>query len=109
MNEHLEQTESGWKTGKRLYQYAIKVKGTIILALFMLAISVGADLIGPYIGKNIIDDHIMGIESPWIETKETKDAVHYQGFWYKREAYVEDGNGPGKRFLSNRLAQLFYS
>ena len=86
MNEHLEQTESGWKTGKRLYQYAVKCKGTIILALMMLSISVGADLIGPYIGKNMIDNHIMGIESPWVDTKDTKDAVHYQGSPYKRKA-----------------------
>ncbi len=107
MNEHLEQTESGWKTGKRLYQYALKCKGTIILALMMLSISVGADLIGPYIGKNMIDNHIMGIESPWVETKETKDAVHYQGNWYKREAYVEDGEWTGSKVAIQQVGMTF--
>ncbi|QFK72031.1 ABC transporter ATP-binding protein [Pradoshia sp. D12] len=107
MNEHLEQTESGWKTGKRLYQYAVKCKGTIILALMMLSISVGADLIGPYIGKNMIDNHIMGIESPWVETKDTKDAVHYQGSTYKREAYVEDGEWTGSEVAIQQVGTTF--
>ena len=79
MNEHLEQTESSRKTIKRLYRYAVRFKGTIILALVMLSISVAADLVGPYIGKNIIDNHITGIEQPWVETKQTEDAVSYEG------------------------------
>lgn len=96
MNEHLEQTESSAKTMKRLYRYAVRFKGTIILALIMLSISVAAELIGPYIGKNIIDNHIMGIEEPWVETEQTKDAVKYNGKWYKREAYLDDGEWSGK-------------
>ena len=107
MNEHLEKTESSWKTVKRLYRYAVTVKGTIILALFMLAISVGADLIGPYIGKNIIDDHIMGIESPWVETTETEDAVQYEGNWYTREAYVKDGEWTGNQVSIQQVGTTF--
>ena len=97
MNEQLEQTESSMKTIKRLYRYAVRFKGTIILALVMLSISVAADLIGPYIGKNIIDNHITGIEQPWVETKQTEDAVQYDGKWYKREAYLLDGEWSGSQ------------
>lgn len=97
MNEQLEQTESSMKTIKRLYRYAVRFKGTIILALVMLSISVAADLIGPYIGKNIIDNHITGIEQPWVETKQTDDAVSYDGKWYKREAYLMDDEWSGSQ------------
>lgn len=96
MNEHLEQTESSAKTMKRLYRYAVRFKGTIILALIMLSISVAAELIGPYIGKNIIDNHIMGIEEPWVETEKTEDAVQFEGKWYKREAYLQEGEWSGE-------------
>lgn len=109
MNEQLEQTESSWKTGKRLYQYALRFKGTIILALMMLSISVAADLLGPYLGKNLIDNHIMGIESPWVESKKTEDAVSYNGKWYKREAYVQKGEWTGEevRILQVGMTFLF--
>ncbi len=34
-------------TGKRLYQYALHVKWVIIGALALLAVSVGAEVLGP--------------------------------------------------------------
>ena len=72
------------KVVKKLYQYAMLYKKLIIGALIMLAISVAADLTGPFVAKKIIDSHILGIESEWYETEESKDAVSYQGNWYKR-------------------------
>ncbi|MFD3447232.1 ABC transporter ATP-binding protein [Microbacteriaceae bacterium 4G12] len=71
--------------GKRLFQYAMTVKGVIIIALLMLTLAVSAELTGPFIAKRMIDQHIIGIEKPWYETNKGTDAVQYNGKWYKRE------------------------
>ncbi|GAA0328345.1 ABC transporter ATP-binding protein [Bacillus carboniphilus] len=84
------------KTGKRLVQYALNFKGMIIAALLMLSVSVGAELMGPFIAKKLIDNHIIGIESPWHETTAGKEAVEYNGSYYKREAYFEPGEEKGE-------------
>ncbi|MBD8067749.1 ABC transporter ATP-binding protein [Bacillus sp. PS06] len=73
------------KVGKRLFNYALLFKKTIILALIMLTIAVATELTGPFIAKTMIDDHILGIENVWYETNESKDAVSFNGQWYKRE------------------------
>ncbi|MDP4086038.1 MAG: ABC transporter ATP-binding protein [Bacillota bacterium] len=72
------------RTGTRLFQYALKYKKQIIVALIMLAISVSAELTGPFIAKRIINNHILGIESPWYETKSNTDSVLYSHHFYKR-------------------------
>ena len=64
---------------KRLFQYAMKVKGTIFAAMLMLFIFVIAELAGPFVAKTMIDDHIVGIEKPWYETEQSEDAVSYNG------------------------------
>src|SRR4051812_25037366 len=72
-------------TGKRLAKYALSYKKIIFAALVMLTISVVTDLAGPFIAKNIIDQHILGIESVWVETTEGKNTALYQGKFYKKE------------------------
>lgn len=48
-------------TSKRLFKYAMYFKRPIFLGLFFLTAAVFADLAGPFIAKNIIDEHmIMG-------------------------------------------------
>ncbi|WP_409299329.1 ABC transporter ATP-binding protein [Peribacillus sp. SCS-26] len=83
-------------TGKRLYQYASLYKKIIWAALIMLAVSVAADLAGPFIAKKVIDSHIMGIESVWHETEKGKDTAFYKGKHYKREEYFTSGEEKGK-------------
>ncbi|MEH7455992.1 multidrug ABC transporter permease [Bacillus pseudomycoides] len=83
-------------TPKRLFQYAMKVKGPIFTALAMLFIFVIAELAGPFVAKTMIDDHIVGIEKPWYETAEGEDAVKYNGTWYKRSDRFEKGETKGK-------------
>ena len=81
---------------KRLYQYAALYKKLIIAALIMLSISVAADLTGPFVAKRVIDSHILGIETPWYETEKGKDTAEYNGSWYKRGSYFEEGEQKGK-------------
>jgi len=82
--------------GKRLFQYALHFKGMIIGALCMLTIAVAAELAGPFLAKSLIDNHISGIESKWVETDEVKDSVPFNGKHYKRLEYINEGERVGK-------------
>lgn len=82
--------------GRRLVNYALGYKKIIFAALFMLTISVVTDLAGPFIAKNIIDQHILGIESTWYETKAGTKAVKYNGKYYIREKYHTSNQEKGK-------------
>ena len=75
--------------GKRLCQYAFAFKGLIIAALVMLTISVSADVLGPFVAKKVIDDHILGIEDHWMQTNQTDASVAYQGVNYVRQSYLD--------------------
>ncbi|WP_257349482.1 ABC transporter ATP-binding protein [Pseudalkalibacillus decolorationis] len=76
--------------GKRLYKYALHYKKTIIIALIMLALAVGTELTGPFIAKKMIDNHILGIEEPWVKVKDSgEDTVQYKGDLYVRTEYYE--------------------
>ncbi|PLR67493.1 ABC transporter ATP-binding protein [Bacillus sp. UMB0893] len=95
-------------TGKRLFRYAALYKRTLILALIMLAVAVGAELIGPFIAKKMIDDHILGIERKWHETIEGENAVQYEGSWYKREDYFEAGEEKGSEAHILQVQRDYY-
>ena len=75
--------------GKRLFKYALLFKGLIIAALAMLTVSVSADVVGPFIAKKLIDDHILGIEDHWLETTQTESSVHFEGKSYVRGIYAK--------------------
>lgn len=45
-------------TGRRLLQYALAYKKLLIVGMILLGFAVGADLLGPIIAKDIIDNHI---------------------------------------------------
>ncbi|MBC6975348.1 ABC transporter ATP-binding protein [Bacillus sp. Xin] len=94
--------------GKRLFQYAMKVKGTIFTALAMLFIFVIAELAGPFVAKIMIDDHIVGIEKPWHETVQGEDAVLYNGAWYKRSDRFEQGEQKGKEVRIIQVGFTYY-
>ncbi|MED3654746.1 ABC transporter ATP-binding protein [Heyndrickxia sporothermodurans] len=96
------------KVGKRLVQYAMTYKKFIIIALLMLTFSVGAELTGPFIAKKMIDSHVLGIESPWFETGKGKDAVLYDGKYYKREKYFKKGETKGKEVRILQVGKGFY-
>lgn len=93
--------------GRRLTQYALAYKKIIIAALLMLTISAGADLAGPFIAKNIIDQHILGIESVWYETGSGKKTVQYNGKFYKREKYFSNHEQKGKQVRILQVGSKF--
>lgn len=93
---------------KRLFQYAMKVKKTIIAALIMLFIFVIAELAGPFVAKWMIDEHIVGIEKPWHETVQGEDAVLYDGKWYKRADRFQEGEMKGKEVRIIQIGFEYY-
>ncbi|MGG0719263.1 ABC transporter ATP-binding protein [Robertmurraya massiliosenegalensis] len=90
-------------TGRRLVDYALLYKKMIIAALLMLTVSVATDLSGPFIAKHLIDNHVLGIESNWIQTESGKDTVEYNGHFYKREDYLNENE---ERLGSARIIQV---
>ena len=84
--------------GKRLWQYALQFKKSFIIGLLMLTVAVAAELSGPFIAKNIIDKHILGIEKPYYETSaEAKGAILYEGRHFKREDRFAEGEAKGEQ------------
>ena len=94
--------------GKRLVNYALLYKKTIIFALIMLTIAVAAELTGPFIAKKMIDDHILGIERTWYETKENDGAVYYNKSWYKRSDNFVAGEEKGKEVRVLQVNRSYY-
>jgi len=84
--EQYQQPDGSVKTGKRLLQYGLLYKKTIIVALIFLIIAVGAEIIGPLIAKKMIDEHITGINKTWHYVEEgAANAVPYKDQWLVRE------------------------
>ncbi|GER74902.1 ABC transporter ATP-binding protein [Weizmannia acidilactici] len=93
---------------KRLIQYALTFKGIIITALAALMVAVGADVLSPIVSKNMIDHHITGIESEWVETAKSPQAVAYGSRYYKRLAYASEEEKKGKKVSIVQVGKNFY-
>lgn len=84
-------------TGRRLYNYAAHFKKTIIIALVLLALGVSAELAGPFIAKQMIDKHILGIEAAWYEMPAAGGkTVAYNGSFFKRNDYFRTNESHGR-------------
>lgn len=93
---------------KRLFEYALKSKGTFIAALIMLSIGVAADLTAPFIAKNMIDNHVLAIEKPYYESEPSQDAVLYNGRYYKRYDRFLEGEAQGQEIRILQSGRSFY-
>ncbi|RSK26289.1 ABC transporter ATP-binding protein [Bacillus sp. HMF5848] len=96
------------KVGKRLFQYALHFKKRILFALVMLTVAVLADLSGPFIAKQIIDNNVMGIEKAWYETSEIEGSVLYKGNWYTREDRLPEGVEKGGEVRILQVERAYY-
>ncbi len=94
---------------KRLFQYAMKVKGTIFAAMLMLFIFVIAELAGPFVAKTMIDDHIVGIRNLGMKQEQVKMLFRIMGLFIKRSDRFEQGREKRKRSTRNasRFSILF--
>lgn len=93
---------------RRLLAYAAQYKRTIWVAIAMLALSVAAQLGGPFVAKMMIDRHILGIERTWYEVPaNAPKAVAFRGHWYERGDYLAAGNPTPTRLHCLRLGEAF--
>ncbi|WP_211745856.1 ABC transporter ATP-binding protein [Paenibacillus sp. Marseille-Q4541] len=93
---------------KRLIEYALKSKGTFVAALIMLSIGVAADLAGPFIAKNMIDNHVLAIEKPYFESQASDEAVQYKDTYYKRYDRFSEGETKGEEIRILQSGRSFY-
>ncbi|MBH5319803.1 ABC transporter ATP-binding protein [Paenibacillus sp. GSMTC-2017] len=78
-------------TGKRLFQYAMLYKKSILAAMVLLVLAVCAELTGPLIAKRMIDQNILGVEKQWYEVDGKQPyAVNYKDQWFKRIDRFDD-------------------
>ncbi|MDB5052137.1 MAG: putative multidrug resistance transporter ATP-binding/permease protein YheH [Bacilli bacterium] len=85
------------RTGKRLFQYALHFKKMLLIALLLLAIGISAELAGPFIAKQMIDRHILGIDSSWYEVASMDEkAVSYNDKMYKRTDHFSGNETRGR-------------
>ncbi|MFC5406667.1 ABC transporter ATP-binding protein [Cohnella soli] len=110
MNDMYDEINIGGKgNGKRLFQYALQFKKPILLALSMLILAVGVELVGPFIAKRMIDTNIMGIEKSWYETKQDdRYAVSYLGALYKREDHLSANETKGREVRILQAKRGYY-
>lgn len=95
--------------GQRLLHYALNYKKPIMLALILLLLAVGVELVGPFIAKRMIDTNIMGIEKPWYETQEESSyAVSYKESQYKREDHFTVGEEKGREVRILQSGRTYY-
>ncbi|GEM01812.1 ATP-binding cassette, subfamily B [Halolactibacillus halophilus] len=58
---------------KRLLRYLFINKQTITFALIALIIAVALELTGPFIAKQVIDRHIVGVQTEWVAITDNND------------------------------------
>ncbi|MFT9846115.1 ABC transporter ATP-binding protein [Aneurinibacillus sp. REN35] len=81
----------------RLLAYTIPHRLSITLALLVLIIATAAELAGPFIAKQAIDAHILGIEKPWCvyapqaAPKEVPHVMHRGSIWIREEWLTQAG------------------
>jgi len=97
------------ETVRRLVRYAMLHKWQLLLAIAMLAVSVGTNLAGPFVAKRLIDVHISGIEQPWREVS-AADAwtVEYGGRLYKRADHFAPGEERGGEVRILQIGREYY-
>lgn len=95
-------------TGRRLLEYALTAKKTFIAALLLLSIGVAAELAGPFIAKNMIDNHMLAIEKPYYVTTSPEEAAEYNNTYYKRGDRFEPGEAKGQEIRLLQVGKSFY-
>ncbi|MEC0244337.1 ABC transporter ATP-binding protein [Paenibacillus chitinolyticus] len=94
--------------GTKLFKYVLYYKKSFIGALCLLLLMVAAELSGPIIAKRLIDQHILGIEKPWYETREPgENAVPYKGKHYKRGDYFHEQEEKGQEVRILQVQRQF--
>ncbi|WP_430787911.1 ABC transporter ATP-binding protein [Virgibacillus flavescens] len=97
-------------TEKRLFQYALYYKRSIIIGLVCLIIAVSLELVGPLIAKRIIDEHILGVEGNWQQVENNNDdyTIEHDGDFYKRSDRLTNQDNPKSLVTILQVEQNYY-
>lgn len=97
------------KAMKKVWRYVRKYKKLLYISLFMMLLNQILGLVSPLIVKEILDEHIIGIEHPWYETDIKDDhSVYFNGKYYKQEKYFNPEEVMGSEVSVLLLEGKFY-
>jgi ATP-binding cassette subfamily B protein len=79
---------------KRLLHYLFINKQTITFALIALIIAVALELTGPFIAKQVIDRHIVGVQTEWvaITSNDDNDTIELDNRYLKRSDRLDEND-----------------
>jgi len=84
-------------TAQRLFRYVLLFRRKVALALVILVLALGAQLAGPLLAKQIIDEHIQAITWAWRELPVAAVPEGIRFVPYREMAYVRsDWAAPGE-------------
>lgn len=76
---------------KRVWQYVKKYKKLLAICLSSMLVCQALLLVSPLIVKEILDNHLVGVENPWYEVTKNDDkhTITFQGRHFKQEKYFD--------------------
>lgn len=82
---------------KRVLKYAFKSKTLIIISLIFLLAFTFIELYQPTIINKVLDDHLLGVQTTWVNTEsvtsvDEKNTIKYNGKTYTKIVITEDTN-----------------
>lgn len=76
---------------KKVWRYIRRYKKLLVVTITSMLICQLLLLLSPLIVREILDNHLVGIENPWYQTTQVDDnTVSFNGENYKQEKYFED-------------------
>jgi len=80
-----------FKTLKKILRFLKRCKFLVVVSLIMLLLNQILGFLSPLIVKEILDEHIIGIEQPWYKVDNQDDTtVLFNGSYYKQEKNFDD-------------------
>ncbi|MDF2699666.1 MAG: transporter, permease and ATPase component [Haloplasmataceae bacterium] len=84
------------KIMKKVWRYVRKYKKLLYISLIMMLINQLLGLASPLIVKEILDEHLVGIEKTWyVVENEDENTVYFNGQYYKQARYFSENEVMG--------------
>lgn len=79
---------------KKVWNYVKKYKKLLVICLCSMLVCQALLLVSPLIVKEILDNHLVGVEDPWFEVKDNNDkyTITYNAKNYKQKKYIDDND-----------------
>lgn len=77
----------------RVFRYALKSKGLLLISLICLLIYSSLEIIQPLLIKKVMDDELNGVATIWVVVEEKDSTVSFDGSYYRKD----DGEHQGEK------------